>query len=819
MRTFLTLLFSYFIAVSIAQTSDKKNFGIVLGNVIEAQSNKAVSFATVGLQLISDTTIVYKTVSDKNGAFELDRIAFGYYRLKIEAIGFNTFQLDSIHLREERYDFNLGDLKINPSSNLLTDVVVYSEKPILETKEGSITLNVGESALSGGATTSELLKSMPLVSTDPNGNILLKGKEPKILIDERPTELTSQQLQDLLESLPGSSIEKIELMLNPPPQFANEPGGVINIVTKKGKIGWVGRLNLSGGTRGEGNFSGNASYRNQKMAVSIQTGLGVSQFTGFSYSRRTNIYRDSTNGLNTDADFINQNLRPNARVQLDYDWDKFRTINISYQGNLNLFKNENETWFSNINRFDEVYRRSQRSNISDGIGFSHGIQLAYTLKSKTKPGARWQFQMSGNLGRNENDRDFFQQFLDGSMNVLFDSTQQQLLDYQNGSYAIRINYNRPIGKKGHQLATGTYFSSNQNRNSLVTQFLRKQDQTFIESPLLSNDYNFNMDIWHYRLSMTWVLHKTVRLIVGAALEKTDISFQFFKGNSADISNAYWNLLPNFTLRKEFNKSFNTSFVYRATIRRPGIGELNPNVDYNDPYNLRFGNPFLQPTLTDNFDWNISYVKGKYNFNTSVGYNRVKNIFNTIRTLIEQGKTQVTWLNIADRQEYELSAWGGYTFSKKLRMNLSAGYTYLKYGEEEKRLFRYRDGSTFYTSLNYSLTLNPLTVFEGNARFSSFADPQGRTRSNINMNLGFQRKLFEKRMTVGFNIIDPFTTQQTQSFTFGPNFSLESFRATRTRNFRLSVSWQLNKMVQKSTMSEKQKKQALEKVQKASPKST
>jgi hypothetical protein len=198
---------------------------------------------------------------------------------------------------------------------------------------------------------------------------------------------------------------------------------------------------------------------------------------------------------------------------------------------------------------------------------------------------------------------------------------------------------------------------------------------------------------------------------------------------------------------------------------------------------------------------------------------VKNIFNTIRTLIEQGKTQVTWLNIADRQEYELSAWGGYTFSKKLRMNLSAGYTYLKYGEEEKKLFRYRDGSTFYTSLNYSLTLNPLTVFEGNARFSSFADPQGRTRSNINMNLGFQRKFFEKRMTVGFNIIDPFTTQQTQSFTFGPNFSLESFRATRTRNFRLSVSWQLNKMIQKSSISEKQKKQALEKAQRANPKST
>jgi outer membrane receptor for ferrienterochelin and colicin len=48
-------------------------------------------------------------------------------------------------------------------------------------------------------------------------------------------ELNLQQLQDLLESMPGSSIEKIEVMTNPPPQYANEQGGVINIVTKKVK--------------------------------------------------------------------------------------------------------------------------------------------------------------------------------------------------------------------------------------------------------------------------------------------------------------------------------------------------------------------------------------------------------------------------------------------------------------------------------------------------------------------------------------------------------------------------------------------------------
>ncbi len=195
-------------------------------------------------------------------------------------VGFAETQIDSIFLRPERYDFNLGDIKLNDAASALNEVIVYAEKPLIENKDDKITYNVGESALSGGATTAELLKNMPLVNNDPTGKILLKGKEPKILIDDKPTELNAQQLQDLLESLPGSSIEKIEIMTNPPPQYATETGGVINIVTKKGKIGWVGRTTVSGGTRGEGNMALNASYRTQPFSLNITAGLGGSILTG-----------------------------------------------------------------------------------------------------------------------------------------------------------------------------------------------------------------------------------------------------------------------------------------------------------------------------------------------------------------------------------------------------------------------------------------------------------------------------------------------------------------------------------------------------------
>jgi outer membrane receptor for ferrienterochelin and colicin len=798
------------------KTEDKPRaqMGLIIGNILEAKSGKALPYASIRLQLLADTSKKLNTTADKNGAFEFSKLSLGYYRLLVNMVGFAETRIDSIFLRPERYDFNLGDIKLNDAASALNEVIVYAEKPLIENKDDKITYNVGESALSGGATTAELLKNMPLVNNDPTGKILLKGKEPKILIDDKPTELNAQQLQDLLESLPGSSIEKIEIMTNPPPQYATETGGVINIVTKKGKIGWVGRTTVSGGTRGEGNIALNASYRTQPFSLNITAGLGGSILTGNSYSKRENIYKDSINYFNNTGSFTNKNLRPNLRVQSDFELDKRNQLNITYQGNLNYYDNESISTFTNINKDKQIYRYSTRTNRSDGEGFGHNTSVSYTYKAKN-PAEFVRVILNANFNKNNNDRGFFQEFLQPDMSPTgIDSTQSQFFDNYNRSLSARVDYNKPLKKKGSNFSTGVTYNRSYFHNSLNTSFLRKSDSLFIPNDLLSNDFEFRQDIFTARAGFGLQLNKGWRINMGVQAEHTDMGFAFFKGNSTNVNNGYWNVLPNFTLRKEFNKTLNTSLVYRATIRRPGIGELNPNVDYSDPYNLRFGNPYLRPTLSDNFDWNISWIKGKYYINTSIGYNRLRDVFNSIRNLVGGGKTEVSWLNIADRREYEASIWGGYTFSRQFRINTSMGYTMNRYSEAEKKLYKYRDGNSFYSSLNYTFTPSNVLSFEGSVRFSNFANPQGRSRSNVNMNIGVQHRFFDRRLIVSFNAIDPFTPQRYTTYTYGANFNLESFSSSNTRNFRLSVSYQLNRIVQKSKLSEKDRKAALNKAKKA-----
>jgi hypothetical protein len=229
----LTLLFSILISC-IHSFSQVQHSGILAGNVL-TENKKAIEGATVVLVPFTDSTNRKATTTDKDGTFNFQSIPFGYYHLRISYTGMQALLIDSINFRTERFDFNIADIVLKPgNSEQLQEVIIYAEKPLVESKDGNITFNAGESALAAGSNASELLNNVPLVTKDPNGKITVRGKEPKILIDDKPVELNLQQLQDLLESLPGSSIEKIEVMTNPPPQYANEQGGVINIVTKKG---------------------------------------------------------------------------------------------------------------------------------------------------------------------------------------------------------------------------------------------------------------------------------------------------------------------------------------------------------------------------------------------------------------------------------------------------------------------------------------------------------------------------------------------------------------------------------------------------------
>src|SRR5688572_11654177 len=661
------VFFLYSALTALSQDGKKVNVGIITGNLVDSSSLKPIQGATV--QVNSSVKEGYKSeiISDKNGSFSFTGLPFGYFRLTITSVGFTILKIDSIHVREERFDFNLSDIHLTVNSKELETVIVYAEKPLIESKDGNITFNAGESALAAGSNASELLSNVPLVTKDPNGKILVRGKEPKILIDDKPVELNLQQLQDLLESLPGSSIEKIEVMTNPPPQYANEQGGVINIVTRKGKVGMGGRISVSAGSRGEGSINGNFNYRKNKFAVNINAGAGFNRFSGFGNSERKNIYTDSTNYFLTQNEFLNKSIRPYFRVNMDFEISKYQNVHFEATYNQNDFNNRNITEYTNINRFDEIYKLSERVIRSDGDNYNPAIHLTYTKKGK-KAGEQSRIISGVNFSINQNDRNYYQQFFnpDHSPNGI-DSTQVQLTDNRNNGYNIRISYDKPLVEKKTFLSAGAAYTGNNSHIRVNTSYLKNPEKVFMPVDILSNHFKYHQDVSNLRVSLKQILGEKFSVSAGVAAEQTSIKFDLLKAGT-EVGNDYWNFLPFANINKIWKNDLNVTFAYRKTIRRPGINELNPTIDFSDPYNIRYGNFRLDPSIAHNLDFVIGQTKSKYFVNLGIGYNKVEDIFSPIRTLVGDGKTQTTWENISHRKEYEVSTWNGITLHKKVRVN-------------------------------------------------------------------------------------------------------------------------------------------------------
>lgn len=788
MKRHFVLICLLFPVLAFSQVASPGNLS---GNITDEQ-NKVLVGATVEVIPLNDTLSKRSAFTDKEGYFSFQTFNHGYYQLRVSYVGFQVLRIDSIYFRADRMDFHLSDLVLkSKSTSSLQEVIVYAEKPLIESKDGNITFNASESPLSAGSNASDLLTSVPLVTKDGDGKITVRGKEPKILIDDKPVQLNLQQLQDLLESMPGSSIEKIEVMTNPPPQYANEQGGVINIVTKKGKVGKTGRVSVSGGTRGEASVNANYSYRKQGFAMNLNAGASYNHFTGEGYSIRENIYSDSTNFLNTRYKSDNKNLRPNFRLNIDYDISKMQSLNIVGQFNGSDYKNNALTEYTNLNRFGQIYKLSERTIGNEGKNYNSLFSLSYLLRTKTL-GEQLRIILDGNASDIQSDRDYFQQFFytDHTPNGI-DSTQEQIGKNWNTGYNARINYDRPFISPKTFLSIGTYLSRSNSEVDVDASYLKKPDNVYQPLDRLSNHFKFHQTVTNFRAGLKQYIGSDISISGGMSLEQTRIWFELLK-EDRDARNDYWTWLPYANISKRWAGQWNLTMAYRRSIRRPGINELNPTIDFSDPYNIRFGNPLLEASTADNFDLILAKTIKQTFINVGLGYNNVKDIFSRVRTLLPDGKTQITWENISGRKEYEMSTWGGLAFTKKWRANISASYTFNLYSEFDQKVNYYRNGGSFTSTINS--TFIPKDIFNVTAgfNFNRFATPQGYARWNWSMNAGVQRKFFQKRMTATLNVIDPFIQQRTITYTYGSNFNLESYNSTNTRNFRLTIGYNLTK---------------------------
>ncbi|HJB43527.1 MAG TPA: TonB-dependent receptor, partial [Candidatus Coprenecus merdipullorum] len=250
----------------VCASARQQNVRSISGTVIDAATEKPIEFATVAL-IAPDSTIVNGTTTDSAGHFTIERIPSGEYKLMAAFIGYTSLITDLNAVPAQG-----AILALEPDAEMLEEAVVTARRPVIEQKLDKLVMNISDAVSTEGSNGTDLLRKAPGVTIDFDGNVKLNGSAVAVWIDGRPSNLSGKELEVLLQSTDGTTIDRIEIMAHPSAKYdAAGGGGIINIVTKKNFMqGFNGSVNLGYGGMyfdrwdQSGDGSVNLNYRGRK---------------------------------------------------------------------------------------------------------------------------------------------------------------------------------------------------------------------------------------------------------------------------------------------------------------------------------------------------------------------------------------------------------------------------------------------------------------------------------------------------------------------------------------------------------------------------
>ena len=371
---FLVVLFSFLNT----KAQQAATGGTVSGKLVDGVSGQGLELATVALVRKSDNKSVASMQTDLNGNFSLSGIDNGLYLLRATYVSYLTFIKDSIAVTPAKRVINLGNIKLHQGKGLLKEVVVTAQKSQIQIGIDKKSFNVEQSLVSQGGSATDLLTNVPSVQVDVDGNISLRGSTSvRVLINGKPSALTGGDITDILQSIPASAIETIEVITNPSSKYdAEGQSGIINIVLKKNvQKGFTGSASASAGTQHTYNGTASLAYQNSNFNLYSNYSYRKGERVGNGSVDKTTTLPDGTVVQNQDQE-ANQNFTftgQNIRTGIDINLTPKSTL--SFANNINIRDRDRSQYGSTlITAGDSLIQRINQNNLSTG----HGTNLDFT---------------------------------------------------------------------------------------------------------------------------------------------------------------------------------------------------------------------------------------------------------------------------------------------------------------------------------------------------------------------------------------------------------------------------------------------------------
>jgi len=612
-----SILISFFVFISIAGLAQDKS----LSGIVRDSRNTALSGAVVKLLNTKDSAFVKTTTSSDDGRFKFINLPAGAFRLAITYAGLRRFDTDIITINESHTQVNIPVIILQSGkSEELKAVTVTSKKPLLEYEVDKTVVNVEAMASAAAGNILEVLEKTPGVIVEPAGNIRLNDKNRVlVLIDGRNTYMSAQDLAAYLKSIPGSIVDKIELIENPSAKYDAAGGAVINIRLKKNKsLGLTGNIStgINQGKKTRSNHSLNLNYNHKK--INVFTNISLTTDAGFSDDDNDRRYYSNTGELQSrvsiNNNFSNRSLSPGARIGLDYTLSSKTIIGFQVNGSFRPQRDKQDfetSSYNSSNDLDSVNTGTMRGKSDwQTVGINANLQHRFNEKGKEL------YADVNYIRYDATSRQQFDNYKSGSLTNKFSYYLPSGIDIYN----FKADYTQPLPNKS-SLDAGIKTSLVKNNNN--SNYLDQLGKQVYEK---SNHFLYNENI---NAAYVNVRKNGKRLGIQAGLrfENTHMNGQL-KDNPAYSGTSFTRDINNLFFTANINYRLDSAGKHIITIgnsrriNRPNYQQFNPFLVFRDNYSYSQGNIDLLPSYLN--DVRIQY-RYKQWLNLGIGYTRANNI--------------------------------------------------------------------------------------------------------------------------------------------------------------------------------------------------
>ena len=568
--------------------------------------------------LDSSEAIKAYDITDDNGFF-LIKTEKGKYTLSVSSVGYEKYQQEVV-LKDNQ---KLKEIVLNESAVQLDELVVESNKPLIERTTDRTVFNVENSVVASGGNALSALNAAPGLQIDP-GSISLVGRGvTRVMIDSRLLQLTGEELVNFLQSISADDIKKIEIFTNPPAKYeAAGNGGIINIIYKKGKGDfWKNSTTLTLNQNTYPFFTfGNSFYYNKnkiRAALSLNGTMGNERNLEFTET-------DYSEGLwKSELDVKQQKNDLSGRLMLGYHLTSKTTVCVQYLGSIGEPDRLDKAVTNVFNNFNELDSTFISSGTNERNVASHLLNF-HTVSSLDTLGRSISFDFDYFSYENSLDRSFIVNIY-SPFNELLGINQAaiNLSDQSIANFNAKVDVEHPFTFAN--LSYGASIGFTNSFNDLDTyNNINVEEPVF--DPALSNEFEYEEKIQAAYLSGSKKVTEKVEVKAGVRVENT-ITKGFSRTLNQLDENDYLKAFPTFYLLYRKSQEHHFSFNYGRRIERPNFRDLNPFRFYSNSNSYSEGNPFLQPSFSDNFE--LNHNANKIGLTSNVFLNITTDGFGTI----------------------------------------------------------------------------------------------------------------------------------------------------------------------------------------------